>query len=104
MPVGLLILRPSGETVLDWTTRTGQFLGWVDTNGQQTGSVSDPRFIGRELCAFARPTIADSPYGGPVVTLNKATGVMSWEFPLTYSGALSPNADHRSYRITYGVY
>lgn len=102
MPAGIEIYNPAtGVLRVSLTTRVGKFSGFVDTNGQQSGTISVPDLVGRGAAAFV-----NSFYSGqavfevvplpPSTYLDTAVGSISWE----YKGNVTAPA--RFHRISYG--
>lgn len=89
---------------LDLGDRVAQWYGSGSTGGALTGSFTDTKLIGRTAMAFALSnTSVDSVYGGPDITVNATTGVVSWSYAGTVSG-FTPPATERDHTIYWGHY
>lgn len=102
MPTGIYIDHGNGY-VIDMTQRFGSFLGFIDTNGGASGSITIPELIGRNLFHVTQynGTAAHTwTSGGVHVTLNKSTGLLSWTFLAVDNMTVAP--EQRYYRIYYG--
>lgn len=99
MPSGLQLLDGQGNLTLDLTTRTGRFLGYVDTNAARTGTASIPGVSNGSIFWLVQQ-ISDTGDGGdingavPSISINGST--LSWD----YETIPSP----LNHRIYFGVY
>lgn len=100
--VGLELSDAAGNVILGATTYVGAFYGSFSTNGQASGSITDTRLIGRVLLPFLTDTGVNGTYGGPLVTLNSATGVISWAYNYSATGTTAPTIPNDT--IYYGGY
>ncbi len=99
---GLQIFDENGNTILDTTTYVGRFVGSFNTNGQTTGSFTDTRIIGQRFLHFCPNS--SGIYGGPSVTGNTVTGLITWDFNLNTNGTVNVPPSSRELTIIYGVY
>ncbi|WP_159829096.1 hypothetical protein [Novosphingobium sp. TCA1] len=67
-----------------FTDYTGGFFGSFNTGGASSGTWQDARLVGKLLVTFPSSTLGN--YGGPNVTLDSSTGVISWSFGVTATG------------------
>ena len=88
------------------------FLGVVDVSSPgvntsitspASGSFTDTRLIGKTLFYFTLSTESTlSFFGGPNVTLNPDTGVVSWSYNNRFVGTVG--GSYMRHRIVYGGY
>ena len=78
---------------------TGMFYGSFSTGGLVTGTHTDAQLVGRRLLFFL-PAVTS--LGGPDVTLNSATGVITWNYPYVASGTAPPTPGNDT--VVYGGY
>lgn len=100
MTEGLEVYKPDGTLLLGVTTYVGMFYGSFSTGGLANGSFTNPKMVGRSLLTFLPDTGLNGSYGGPVITLNPSTGVISWAYT-GYNGA-APTIPNET--IFYGGY
>jgi hypothetical protein len=94
MSHGLKIWSPSGNLILDTSTRVGRLLGSIET-GTNDGSFTPPSVVGGQLFAFVSTGLPGSP--GIAVS----NGVIYWAFTYYYFTQIT--IPKQSVRITYGV-
>lgn len=90
MPAGMEFYYPTGATKISYTDYFGMFFSQFTTNGATSGTWQDNRLIGKELLHHVSSTAGN--YGGPNVSLNSATGVISWSFNISTTGGANPGA------------
>lgn len=100
MTTGLLIRDSDGNLSFDITTRTGQFFGSFETNGNQSGSLVDSSIVGPGTF-FAYTANQSSEYGGPVVTASLSSGAINWSYQLQVQDYTAPYPNDT---VFYGVY
>lgn len=99
MAEGMRFYNDDGSVYMDLTTYCGAFLGSFSTNGASSGSLSVPALVGKRLLAFCpQSNLQGQGSGGPVVTLNSSTGLISWAITGTSSGGSS------NFTVFYGGY
>lgn len=104
---GLQIFNDDMTLQLDVTSRIGIFVATLSTGGNTSGSTVIGELAGRNSFFFPVNLGSDrNAYGGPVVTIDKATGTVRWQFSTSQgSGSVVvPNASDRNYNIFVGVY
>lgn len=102
MNAGLQLFDENGTAVLDITTYVGRFIGSFNTGGQQTGSIIDTKIIGQRFLHICPNS--SGIYGGPNVTADTSTGVISWDFAISINGQVTIPPEDRELLIIYGVY
>lgn len=100
MPAGLEIYDTSGAIALDMTSFVGTFIGYFNTGGGQSGSHTDELLINRALVYHVSGPIDF--YGGPTISFNGATGVISWAFVMNVTNMSAPSPP--DLRVYYGGY
>lgn len=100
MTVGVRFRDSSGNLRFDITTRTGQFFGSFQTNGNQSGSFVDSSIVGSGTF-FAYTANQSSEYGGPVVNGNLSNGAVNWSYQLQVQDYTAPYPNDT---VFYGVY
>jgi hypothetical protein len=104
MPAGLQIFDASGNLIIDYSTRVGRFIGSFATGGAISGSITDTSIIGRVFLHYT-PGSGIGVYGGPEVTANTSSGVISWNYTQTTAGgAAGGTSADRQHTVYYGAY
>lgn len=105
MPAGLQIFDASGNLIIDYSTRVGRFIGSFATGGAVSGSITDTSIISRVFLHYT-PESGSGIYGGPEVTANTTTGVISWDYIYATigSGMPTPGPADRIHTVYYGAY
>lgn len=101
---GLIIRDETEKIILDTTTRVGEILGTIQTNGRKTGSVTNSAIAGsgsRKFFYFT--TNQGSIFGGPILTRNTQTGVVSWDYDALLQGDYIETA-YPNNTVYYGLY
>lgn len=90
----------NGVTTFSLTTYTGAFYGSFSTGGATTGTHQDDRLIGRTLLHYVLDM--DNDFGGPNVSLDPATGTITWNYAVSVNGGTAPAPPNDT--IYYGGY
>lgn len=99
MTAGIRFRNDDGSIYMDFTTYTGAFLGSFTATAPNSGSIQVPALVGKRLLTFCPSlNLNGQGFGGPVVSLNSATGVISWSFPGTAQGGSA------TFTVYYGYY
>lgn len=82
MAVGLRQRDPSGNLLIDITTRLPRIMGRVAISPGTSGSVVVPASGTNEIFFyFAASNVPGREAGSPAVTVNNATSTISWTYP-----------------------
>ncbi|PZQ55257.1 MAG: hypothetical protein DI555_07855 [Novosphingobium pentaromativorans] len=102
MPAGMEFYYPDGRVKIAYTDYFAAVRSsFTTTAGATSGTFTDTSLIGKALVHFVSSTTGN--YGGPMVTLDSNTGVISWSFNVTTSGGASAGASPAT-TIYYGGY
>lgn len=101
MPQGLQTFSEDGEILLDYTTRTGRFLGEFTTDGGKSGSIQDDRLIDNGLVVWPVETL--DLFFGADITFSPLSGTIFWEFNMEAEGSAGI-PDYPEKKIYYGIY
>lgn len=103
MPQGLQVFK-DGNLIIDLSTRVGRFYASFDTAGQLSGSLTDATIIGKSFLYFAVAS-GSGVYGGPDVSANTSTGLISWTYNMTVTGSFPGGTPaDRQHKIFYGAF
>ena len=99
MPQGLQIFNASGDIILNINDRVGRFLNTFTTDGNNSGTFTDSNLIGKTDFFYYMPS-ESTDYGGPLVTANLSTGVISWEYVMDFETSPIPSGE----KVYYGAF
>lgn len=76
------LYNDDGSVYINLATYVGAFYSSFSTNGATSGSFYDAKMVGRDLLYFnpGASALNGTGFGGPVVTSDKNTGIVSWAY------------------------
>jgi hypothetical protein len=98
---GAEFFYPDGRLKQSHTDYAGGFYGSFATGGAASGSIQDVRLVGKLLLAF--PLYSSGNFGGPNLSLDSNTGIISWSFTASATNGASTGAPPNQ-TIIYGGY